>query len=321
MAFGLRFTRRRIAFVAAIVTVGLAVFGARYYLSLGIAHVTRPLSFYKTPFSPSTNPLRRAYATTLYNDAYVPGALLLGHSLVRHGMLSDSVAQSMLLLYIPGRVSNASLELLATEGWMLRAVERIPPPETKKAAHNFQDQYTKLRLFELEDEFDAVFYMDADMLAVRPFPEIWSFPAPFASARDVRMGYGWLPTINAGSLLLKPNKRLLKDMLTLAPTLRYDGTFAEQALLNAYWARDLTMLPYIYNGQLGIKRVYPKHWEAFAHDVRIIHYTGTKPWEWHEESDMPLERAQWWWAWDEMETARATKGLSSLGTLGRQPSK
>jgi len=57
----------------------------------------------------------------------------------------------MLLLYIPdGRVSNASLELLASEGWTPRPVERIPPPATRKAAHNFQDQYTKLRLFELE---------------------------------------------------------------------------------------------------------------------------------------------------------------------------
>ena len=37
-------------------------------------------------------------------------------------------------------------------------------------------------------EYDAVFYMDSDMLVVKPFQEIWSFPAPFASARDVRMG-------------------------------------------------------------------------------------------------------------------------------------
>jgi len=72
--------------------------------------------------------------------------------------------------------------------------------------------------------------------------------------------------------------------------------------------------------QLGIKRVYPAHWEAFANDVKIVHYTGTKPWEWHEESDMPVERAQWWGAWEEMERSRLAAGLTSLGSLGRESS-
>lgn len=68
-----------------------------------------------------------------------------------------------------------------------------------------------------------------------------------------RAGSGWLPTINAGSLLLKPNKKLLAHMLELAPTFRYNAVFAEQALLNAYWARDLTILPYLYNGQVCVR--------------------------------------------------------------------
>ncbi|KAG8762363.1 hypothetical protein FRC15_008532, partial [Serendipita sp. 397] len=49
--------------------------------------VTSPLSFYAQPFSPSFDPAKRAYATTLYSESYLPGALLLGHSLRQHGML------------------------------------------------------------------------------------------------------------------------------------------------------------------------------------------------------------------------------------------
>ena len=71
--------------------------------------------------------------------------------------------------------------------------------------------------------------------------------------------------------------------------------------------------------QLGIKRVYPHVWPAFFADARIVHYTGTKPWEWHETPDMPLERAQWWTQWDAMEAERVRGGLPSLGALGREP--
>ncbi|KZV97189.1 nucleotide-diphospho-sugar transferase [Exidia glandulosa HHB12029] len=317
MAF--RRSRTLYAGAALVALLAAAVWGWNYYVSLGTAYVTTPLQFYDAPFKPVGDPSRRAYATTIYNEHYVPGALLLGWSLRKHGMLNPDIAQRMLLLHIPGRLSNASLALLESVGWEARAVEHIPHPAGRPPASNFMDQYTKLRLFELEGEFDAVFYMDADMLVFRPFPEIWDFPSPFAASRDVRMGSGWLPTINAGSLLLKPNKRLLKHMLEIAPTFKYNIVFAEQALLNAYWARDLTILPYIFNGQLGIKRVYPHVWPSFAADVRIVHYTGTKPWEWHEASDMPLERAQWWAAWEEMEAQRVKGGLASLGKLGRDP--
>lgn len=65
--------------------------------------------------------------------------------------------------------------------------------------------------------------------------------------------------------------------------------------------------------------MYPHVWPSFFADARIVHYTGTKPWEWHEESDMPLERVQWWAAWDEMVAERARVGLPGLGALGRNP--
>ncbi|EJD40171.1 nucleotide-diphospho-sugar transferase [Auricularia subglabra TFB-10046 SS5] len=237
-------------------------------------------------------------------------------------MLDGDAAKHMLLLFIPGRLSNSSLSLLESAGWTLRPTERVPPPNPDRLpARNFMDTYTKMRLFELEDEFDAIVHLDADMLVVRPFKEIWQFPVPLAAARDVRMGFGWLPTINSGTLLLKPNRRLVKHMLEIAPTFRYDVIFAEQALLDAYWKRDMTILPYIYNGQLGIKRVFPQMWPLFEQDVRVVHYTGTKPWEWHEKPDMPAERAQWWAAWDKMDRQRIRDGRGTVGALGREPKR
>lgn len=110
----------------------------------------------------------------------------------------------MLLLYIDSRLSDESLGLLKQAGWTTLAVQQIPHPEGRPPAHNFMDQYTKLSLFEyvefiikkhLSDhsgrleEYEQIFYMDADMMVVRPFPEIWSFPVPLAATRDVRMGW------------------------------------------------------------------------------------------------------------------------------------
>ncbi|KAG8798514.1 hypothetical protein FRC17_007406, partial [Serendipita sp. 399] len=109
--------------------------------------VTSPLSFYSHPFAASTNPSRRAYATTLYGNKYLPGALLLGYTLRKHGMLHPDIAQHMLLLHIPGRLSEDTLELLRSVGWDTVAVDRIPIPEGKPPNPSYNDQYTKLRLF------------------------------------------------------------------------------------------------------------------------------------------------------------------------------
>ncbi|KAG8809791.1 hypothetical protein FRC17_009792 [Serendipita sp. 399] len=150
------------------------------------------------------------------------------------------------------------------------------------------------------DQFDQIFYIDADALVIQPFPEIWSFPTPFAAARDVRQGHGWLTTINAGTFLLKPNRRLLSNMLEVAPYLKYKSKFAEQALLNAYWERDITILPYLYNAQLDIKRVSKDAWDSLRDRIRIIHYTGGKPWQCRSKTDLPNERQIWLHAWQAM---------------------
>ncbi|KAG8855582.1 hypothetical protein FRB91_001962, partial [Serendipita sp. 411] len=72
-----------------------------------------------------------------------------------------------------------------------------------------------------------------------------------------------------------------------------------------YWARDLTFYPYIYNGQLDMKRGLPEVWKAFRPDMRIIHYTGTKPWWCGYDVDQPEERRVWIRDWEEMVAMRA----------------
>ncbi|KAG9027295.1 hypothetical protein FRB95_007925 [Tulasnella sp. JGI-2019a] len=278
--------------------------------------VTSPLSFYQDPYATSSDPRKRAYVTILYNEAYIPGALLLGYSLRKHGMLDLSVAQNMVLLYLHERLSKKAVALLKESGWDTRAVDHIPHPPGRPPFGRFMDAYTKLGIFELE-EFEQVFYMDADTLVLRPFPEIWLYPVPLAACRDVRKVQGWLKNINGGILLLKPNRRLMQHMLEIAPVYEYNEMTAEQGLLDAYWAQVVTILPYTYNGQLGIRRMFPEVWEVLSKHVKIIHYTSIKPWEWHAPSSTPMERKLWWDMWMEMEVDRRRQGLKSLGDLGK----
>ncbi|KAG8822699.1 hypothetical protein FRC17_009487 [Serendipita sp. 399] len=253
----------------------------------------------------SAPPLRLQYIATV---AFVGTLLLLIYtSIPGH----PDIARHMLLLHIPGRLSDESLQLLRSVGWETVAVDRISVPEGKESGPEYKDQYTKLQLFELE-EYDQIFYIDADALVVKSFPEIWSFPAPFAACRDIRIGTDtvWLSTINAGTLLLKPNRRLLAHMLEAAPFIEYEHWFAEQALLNAYWLRDMTFYPYIFNGQLDLKRGFPDIWTALKHDVRIVHYTWNKPWKCDLQVDQLNERREWLWEWEEMIEVRERQGLS-----------
>jgi len=86
----LRLSRRLGALFLALIVTASATFGTYLYLlhrSQGTPYITHPLSFYADPFAPVRDPGRRAYATTLYDEGYVPGALVLGRSLIKHGML------------------------------------------------------------------------------------------------------------------------------------------------------------------------------------------------------------------------------------------
>lgn len=68
-----------------------------------------------------------------------------------------------------------------------------------------------------------------------------------------------------------------------------------------------------------MKREFPDVWEIVLKDLKIIHFTGVKPWQWHKPPELPLERQMWWDTWGELEAERAENGLPNLGSMGRKP--
>jgi glycogenin glucosyltransferase len=52
---------------------------------------------------------------------------------------------------------------------------------------------------------------------------------------------------------------------------------AEQSFLNLFFSTNALRLPYAYNSNLAIKDLSPAMWAGLKDEMRIVHYTLTKP--------------------------------------------
>lgn len=130
--------------------------------------------------SPSSPP-RRAWVTLLTRTSYLPGAVLLAHSLQ-----TQKSAFPLLILTTPSfpssLLSNLEKECSLTNSKHL-AIEPLHPPEHNKPATliaaRFEDTWTKLRVFELHKHgYEKLIFLDADMLVRRNMDELFDMGLP-----------------------------------------------------------------------------------------------------------------------------------------------
>ena len=214
-------------------------------------------------------------ATSFFTDEFATAIAALGDSLNR-----VNTTARRLFMYIPEQVSPRGLCIASATGFAPHPVQRIPPPRDGAGVYyHFLDQYTKLRLWELDAHgARAVVYLDADTLALRNFDELFTLPYTFAAAPDVytnRKGF-WLH-FNAGVLFLRPSSARFREFLQLLDAAPYDRHEAEQAFLNTFYAKDALRLPYAYNANLAIKARSRALWEGIKKEIRVVHYTLVKP--------------------------------------------
>jgi alpha-N-acetylglucosamine transferase len=95
-------------------------------------------------------------------------------------------------------------------------------------------RYTKLRLWDEEDDFDLILFMDADTLAVGRVEAVLDWFAPNGIAKTP-MGavydiLGDRTTFNAGVLAVRTNRTLFKEMEKAAENreVHWEAFFAEQ---------------------------------------------------------------------------------------------
>ena len=201
----------------------------------------------------------------------------MGHSLSKVKSQARKIA-----IYIPERISEGILCRVRAMGWELLPVDRIPPPHNGEGIWTgFVDQYTKLRIWTLDQlGIKSAVYLDADILVLKNFDELFDLPFVFAAAPDVFLNRrGFTVSFNAGVMAVKPNSEVFKDMLSKLEDAKFSRKGAEQSYLNLYYASQLVRLPHVYNGNLAIKAKSRSYWAAMQEQMRTIHYTLAKPFD------------------------------------------
>jgi len=244
--------------------------------------------------SVSSPPRRHAIVSALFDDKYAPAVAVLGYSLQRHRTTAQLV-----LVYLKDRVSLSNQEMLQQHGWTLTPVEHIAAPR-EGVFSRFVDTFTKLRIWSLT-AYDKVFFMDADMLAIGNFDEIFDLPVDFAAAADLFNDHrGYTFEFNSGSMLLRPSISVLEDMLQQMHTLDFTISQSDQGFLNAYYRYTSFRFPIYYNGNIAIKARNASLWNEILPSIKILHYTLRKPLNFARDAtndDIRLfkeEFALWW---------------------------
>lgn len=244
----------------------------------------------------------RVIVSVLGNDAFLLPAKVLAYQMK---MLNMTVPY---VLLVTENVSNSSISELLSHDVNVRHVSSITSPMASKGTKN---QYTRIKLWAMT-EYDAILYLDLDVLPVRDLTPCFlcgSFCAIFRHSDK----------FNSGVLVLKPNLTVYEDLLAKAPILpTYDG--GDQGFLNSYFDQlkftptfdhtnpdhqkypaDQRMLSSEFNYDIGM---YYLNGGKFLVEPAVIHYTmgPTKPWLWWTYPLFDLNE-QWSKARTDMESA------------------
>jgi len=128
------------------------------------------------------------------------------------------------------------------------------------------------------------------------FDELFDIPFVFSAIPDVFTDIRkFIIGFNAGVLAIKPDSKVFDDMMTKIYRNNYNHWDAEQGFLNVYYGHQVIRLPYVYNANLAVKSAGRKFWEAIQDQMRIVHFTLTKPFDiWARCGDRACTVAELW---------------------------
>jgi hypothetical protein len=163
---------------------------------------------------------RFVFATFLASDDYIPGVIALAQSL-----RAVHTRYQLVCLVTEGPVSESSIIILRLLLIDVLLVPEIPAPThvtmSGDKASRYARTFAKLHVFGLQQYFEKVVYLDADMLLLRNIDELMLMPA-FAAC----MGEGVLYLVkdttkhffNSGMMVVIPSPITLAGMLQLLYT-------------------------------------------------------------------------------------------------------
>ncbi|KAF0639547.1 hypothetical protein FPSE5266_05397 [Fusarium pseudograminearum] len=212
------------------------------------------------------------YATLLLSDSYLPGALVLAHS------LRDAGANHKLAVLVTlDSVSGDSITQLKEVYDYIFPVPRIrndhPANLQLMNRGDLHSAFTKINLWRLTD-FSKIVYIDADVVAYRAPEELFNLSQPFAAAPDI----GWPDLFNTGVMVLDPNMGDFYAMMAMAERgISFDG--ADQGLINMHFGQQYHRLSFTYNVTPSAHYQYVPAYRHFQSSINMVHFIGAnKPW-------------------------------------------
>lgn len=240
-----------------------------------------------------------AYCTLLYNDAYLPGALVLAHCLREYGTTKELVvlvgpdvspkALDRLSAVFDNIVPTATISTSAKDAPQFRLLDR---PDLDRC-------YTKINVWRLE-QYSRVVFLDADTLPIRNIDELFdktevplSQKIAVAGAPDI----GWPDIFNSGVFVLLPSVETFTILAGRARAgLSFDG--GDQGLLNQFFEDNWHHLPFSYNVTPSASYQYTPAYQHFKDEVAIVHFIGQdKPWSHTLSGPFPSSsefEVKWW---------------------------
>ncbi|RMZ83673.1 hypothetical protein DV738_g1016, partial [Chaetothyriales sp. CBS 135597] len=211
------------------------------------------------------------YATLLINDSYLPGVMVLGHSLRDRGATAKLVC-----LVVFENLAAETIEELETVYDDIVPVRRITnhTPANLYAMNRLDlvSTFTKIELWR-QTQYKRIVYLDADMVVLRAPNELLTLNTDFAAVPDI----GWPDCFNSGFMVLNPDMGDYYGLLALADRgISFDG--ADQGLLNMHFTK-WRRLSFAYNCTPSGNYQYVPAYRHFQSSISAIHFIGKdKPW-------------------------------------------
>ncbi|KAH7032877.1 nucleotide-diphospho-sugar transferase [Microdochium trichocladiopsis] len=212
------------------------------------------------------------YATLLLNDTYLPGALVLAHSLRDAG-----TTKKLAVLVTLDTVSAGVITQLQTVYDYIISVPRIRNSQPANLhlmnRADLHSAFTKINLWK-QTQFRKIVYIDADVVAYRAPDELFNISHPFSAAPDI----GWPDLFNTGVMVLTPNMGDFYAMLAMAErNISFDG--ADQGLINMHFKNTYNRISFTYNVTPSAHYQYVPAYRHFQSSINMVHFIGAeKPW-------------------------------------------
>ncbi|KAM7202766.1 family 8 glycosyl transferase [Naviculisporaceae sp. PSN 640] len=212
------------------------------------------------------------YASLLLTDNYLPGALVLAHS------LRDAGTTKKLAILVT--LDSVSAEVISQLKAVYDYVIPVPRIRNEKPANlylmnrpDLHSAFTKINLWK-QTQFRKIVYLDADVVAYRAPDELFALPHGFSAAPDI----GWPDLFNTGVMVLTPNLGDYYALMAMADRgISFDG--ADQGLLNMYFKNTYNRLSFTYNVTPSAHYQYVPAYAHFQSSINMVHFIGSeKPW-------------------------------------------